>query len=102
MANKKVYDMVVKIDTYTDQNGDEKGRYQNIGVMLEGPNGPYLLMDKTFNPAGVAGDDRRVLISLYEERTSRPATKKENAQLKKDVAQSTQAPPFSLEDEIPF
>ena len=64
---KKLYDMVVKVGTYTGKDGSDKGRYQNVGVMMEGDNGPFLLMAKTFNPAGVPGQDGKesILISLF-------------------------------------
>ena len=41
---------------------------QDVGVMMEGDNGPYLLLDRTFNPAGVGGNEGResIIVSLYE------------------------------------
>jgi len=36
--------------------------------MMEGDKGPYILLDRTFNPAGVGGNDGResIIVSLYE------------------------------------
>lgn len=64
----KKYDLVVKTGEYTDGQGQTKGRFKNVGVMMEGDNGPYLLLDRTFNPAGVGGNDGResIIVSLYE------------------------------------
>jgi hypothetical protein len=64
----KKYDLVVKVGEYTDGQGQTKGRFKNVGVMMEGDNGPYLLLDRTFNPAGVGGNDGResIIVSLYE------------------------------------
>lgn len=58
-------DLVVKVGEYT-KDGAKKAKYKNIGVMLDGDNGPYLLLDRTFNLAGVLGDRDTVLVSIYE------------------------------------
>lgn len=68
---KKVYDCAVKVGEYTDAEGGVKGRYENVGVVLEGDNGMFMLLKRTFNPAGVdttrEGDDK-VAISFFEPR----------------------------------
>jgi hypothetical protein len=66
----KKFDLVVKVGEYTDGQGQTKGRFKNVGVMMEGDNGPYLLLDRTFNPAGVGGNEGResIIVSLYEPR----------------------------------
>jgi hypothetical protein len=52
----KKYDLVVKVGSYVDRSGEEKNRYQNVGVVLDGKYGPYILLNRWFNPAGVPGD----------------------------------------------
>ena len=73
----KLYDVTVKTGSYTDAQGQPKGRYENIGVMMQGDNGPYLMLRRTFNPAGVPNEDNRdtVLCSLFEpkEQNQQPA-----------------------------
>lgn len=66
----KKYDLVVKVGEYTDGQGQTKGRFKNVGVMMEGQNGPYILLDRTFNPAGVSGNEGResIIVSMYEPR----------------------------------
>ena len=65
--SKKRFDLVVKTGTYTDANGNEKSRFKNVGVAMAGNDGGmFLLLDKTFNPAGIPGDDEACLISMYE------------------------------------
>ena len=66
----KKYDLSVKIGEYTDASGATKGRYQNVGVVMEGQNGPYILLNRTFNPAGVPGqaDRESIIISMFEPR----------------------------------
>jgi hypothetical protein len=68
MKMAKKYDLVVKVGEYTDGQGQTKGRFKNVGVMMDGDKGPYLLLDRTFNPAGVGGNDGResIIVSLYE------------------------------------
>jgi len=66
MANK-MYDVVVKTGEY-QQNGEPKSRYENIGSMMQGDNGPFLILKRTFNPAGVPNPDNKdsVIVSLFE------------------------------------
>lgn len=69
MASKKVYDLAVKIGEYTDGQGKTKGRYQNVGAVLQNDDGgKMILMERWFNPAGVPNPDGRatVLISMFE------------------------------------
>lgn len=63
----KMYDVVVKTGEY-QSNGETKGRYENIGTMMQGDNGPFLILKRTFNPAGVPNPDNKdsVLVSLFE------------------------------------
>lgn len=65
MATKK-YDLAVKTGTYT-KDGEEKGRYENVGAIWEGDNGPYLVLKRTFNPAGVPFKDGSdsIFISMF-------------------------------------
>jgi hypothetical protein len=88
----KLYDVAVKTGSYTDKSGATKGRYENIGVMMEGDNGPYLMLKRTFNPAGVPGNADRdnIICSLFkpnDDQASRPAAR---------------APLNVADDEIPF
>jgi hypothetical protein len=66
----KKYDLAVKVGEYTGADGKAKGRYQNVGVVMDGQNGPYILLNRTFNPAGVAGqaDRESIIISMFEPR----------------------------------
>lgn len=78
MAITKKYDIAVKTGSYTNAQGEEKGRYENVGAVMSGDNGPFLIMKRTFNPAGVPNPDGRdtVILSLFEPREegdSKPA-----------------------------
>ena len=97
MATTKKYDIAVKTGSYQDNQGQTKNRYQNIGAVMQGDNGPYLLLDPLINLAAVprdAGKDR-VICSLFEprERDGQQASQQ----------QRQQAPQPAVDDsEIPF
>ena len=62
----KKFDLVVKTGSYTDNQGNEKGRYKNVGACMSGKDGGFfLLLDRTFNPAGV-GDGEACIVSMFE------------------------------------
>jgi len=67
MATKK-YDVAIPLGNYTDKDGKEKTRWQNVGAILEGDKGPYLLLDRWFNPAGLPNPENRtsVILTLLE------------------------------------
>ncbi len=44
--------LVVKTGEYTNNQNETKGEYTRIGVMMDGDNGPYLLLDPCVNLAG--------------------------------------------------
>ena len=63
---KKKYDLAVKVGEY-NKDGQTKSRYQNVGALMDGPNGEFILINKTFNPAGVPSlpDSDKIVISLF-------------------------------------
>jgi len=71
--NKKLYDIEVPLGVYTDKHGNEKTRWQNVGAMFEGEKGPYLLLDRWFNPGGLPNPENKtsVVLNLYEPRGGR-------------------------------
>lgn len=66
---KKLYDLAVKTGEYTTRDGDTKGRWQNIGSVLQmDDGGKVILISRTFNPAGVPfreGSDQ-IMVSMFE------------------------------------
>lgn len=68
---KKLYDLAVKTGEYKTNSGETKGRWQNVGaVMSNDEGGKFIMLDRTFNPAGVPNPDGRstVLLSMFEPR----------------------------------
>lgn len=102
----KKYDLVVKVGEYTDNQGQTKGRFKNVGVMMDGQNGPYILLDRTFNPAGVGGNDGResIIISLYEPKQDGQQQQASPAQQAHSTAKANayQPQPRALDDDVPF
>jgi hypothetical protein len=94
MATRK-YDLAVKTGSYTDRDGKQKNRYQNIGVIMQGDDGGhYALLDPLINLAAVpreAGKDR-VMVSMFQPN---------NDQQQQAPRQQRQAQPQPDED-IPF
>ena len=67
----KKYDLAVKVGSYTDQYGNQKNRYKNIGALMTGNDGgEYILLEKTFNPAGVPSDRESIIVSLFKPKDS--------------------------------
>ena len=82
MAFKKTHDLAVKTGSYTDAQGNDKGRYLNVGLILTNEkNEKMMLLNRTFNPAGVPNPDGKdtVIISRFEvkDRQEQSATEEE-------------------------
>lgn len=69
MASTKLKDLAVKVGSYTDNQGLEKGRYENIGAIMQSDDGNmFVMLKRTFNPAGVPGNADRdsILVSAFD------------------------------------
>lgn len=65
----KTHDLVVKVGEYTTRDGQTKARYENVGAMMQGDKGPFIMLKRTFSPAGVPSDGRdNILVSAFEPR----------------------------------
>lgn len=64
----KISDLAVKIGEYVDQQCQTKGRYENVGSLMQGDNGMFLILKRTFNPAGVPNPEFKdsVIVSCFE------------------------------------
>jgi hypothetical protein len=90
----KKYDLVVVTGNYTNSMGEQKKQYKNVGIVNETDKGLYILLDRTFNPAGVPNPDNNgnVLISMFEPKGKEEPPKQSNSFSSFD----------EFEDEIPF
>jgi hypothetical protein len=97
----KLYDVAVKTGSYTDKNGEEKGRYENVGSVWKGDNGEYMVMKRTFNPAGVPFKDGSdsIFLSLFVPREDGQQQQPQRQQAKPGKSKSD----FSdMDDSAPF
>lgn len=72
---KKLYDLAVKTGQYQDQTGQTKGRWQNVGAVMQSDDGSkFVMLAKWFNPAGVpdlsgkGATSESILLSMFEPR----------------------------------
>lgn len=106
---QKLYDLAVKTGEYQDGQGNKKGRWQNVGaVMQNSDGGKFIMLERWFNPAGVPNPDNRgnVLLSMFEPRGSddNARTPRQGSQQRKP-AENQQPPPNDsggFDDDIPF
>lgn len=94
---QKKYDMAVKTGEYTLSDGTRKSRYENIGAVMQGDNGPFIMLKRTFNAAGVPNPDNRdsVLVSLFQPRQQQQPAPQHSTQ--------TQGGPVDdFDDSVPF
>lgn len=101
MAITKKYDIAVKVGSYVDNQGENKNRYMNIGAVMQGDNGPFILLDPMVNLAAAPrepGKDR-VICSLFE-----PKDKSQQAAPAAAPRQAPRPAPAAapMDDDIPF
>lgn len=100
---KKIYDLKVKTGEYTNSQGEKKGRWQTVGMIMQGDDGKeFIMINRIFNPAGVPdltgkGGDA-ILVSKFEPKNGdgyapAPAT---------TAAAGQGGTPNSDADDIPF
>lgn len=86
---KKLYDIAVANGKYVDKEGNEKNSYRNIGVVLEGDNGAYMLLERSVNLAGFPVNDKNpttVLASMFKTDGNASGNKAGNiSELKDDI-----------------
>lgn len=71
MAARKLYDLAVKTGEYTTQSGEKKGRWQNVGAVMQGDDGnKFIMLARWFSPAGVPDlsgkGGESILLSMFE------------------------------------
>lgn len=100
----KQYDLSVKVGEYTDRDGNTKSRYQNVGVVMDGANGPYILLNRTFNPAGVPGqaDRESIIISMFTPRDENQQAQASQAQAQHTTAKSNGYVAQPDDSDVPF
>lgn len=101
---KKLFDLAVKTGTYQDRaSGQTKGRWQNVGAVMQGDDGgQFIMLARWFSPAGVPDlsgkGGESVLLSCFEPKQGG------GEQSAHHVAKANGYAPKSspADDEIPF
>jgi len=106
MATHKKYDLAVVVDSYT-VDGKKKNKYQNIGSVMQKDDGSaFILLDRTFNPAGVPNPEHRstIIVSKFEPRQqgNAPAAPAQQAQQQPPAQPYSGAGSGDFDDDIPF
>jgi hypothetical protein len=103
---QKLYDITCNIGTYQGADGQTKYRSIRVGTVWQGKNGPYMRLDRHFNPAGVPVNDPatdNIICNMWEPRAGDNGQAPDAAQRRAtpaNAAHSTGAPAF--DDDIPF
>ncbi len=69
---RKIADLAIPAGSYTDRNGNDKTRWENVGGMFENDSGrKFITLKRTFSPAGVALDEKgsnreSIIINLFD------------------------------------
>jgi hypothetical protein len=98
MASKKLYDLAVKTGEYQDRaSGQTKGRWQNVGAVMQSDDGNKLIMlARWFNPAGVPDlsgkGGESILVSMFKPQDQQQAA----------APVAPVAKPQAIDDDIPF
>jgi hypothetical protein len=102
---RKVKDVVVKNGTYM-KDGQEKGRYVNIGAMMASDDGgEFLILNRHINLAGFPNPDNRdsVVASLFSSDRDGGGGQQQHAQQQHAQQQPPQQPGADdMDDDIPF
>ena len=72
----KLYDICATTGKYTDNSGKERNRYLNVGSVIKGDYGAYIMLNAHFNPAGIPrkeGSDSIVLSLFKKDKDNGPA-----------------------------
>jgi hypothetical protein len=112
----KVYDLAVAVRSYTDKDGEKKNVYEQVGsVMQNDKGGKFLVIKRTFNPAGVPqrldqngvpSNSDTIMVSMFEpkqkdEPPASPIHQRQRPNTKNDVAQQNLDQSVS-DDQIPW
>lgn len=108
MASRKIRDVVVKVGEYIDRNtGETKGRFENVGALMQNDDGDgsyFIMLKRTFNPAGVPKQDDResILLSCYIPKDHREGGGQDRGERRDEPARQSGGHGAEMDDDIPF
>ena len=97
----KKYDLCIRM-SYTDKNGDTKTSWENVGVMMENGNGPYILIKPWVNFAGFPREEGRshLIVSVLEHKENDQRSNRSSE--REDFSSDVQSYEQSSTAQIPF
>lgn len=100
----KKYDCVVKGREYQDASGQTKCEWINVGVMMDGEKGPYLMLNRHINLAGFPNPDNRtsVLVAMFDPKDKQNAPPSSAATVRKPNAPRANSQVDEFDEGIPF
>ncbi|WP_191058439.1 hypothetical protein [Geminicoccus harenae] len=103
MAMTKKYDLAVKTGTY-QKDGETKNRYENIGAVFQGDDGPFIVLKRSFNPAGVPfkeGSDS-IMVSCFAPKDNNGGGNGGGQRQAAPAQRPAPAQRSDMDDDIPF
>lgn len=95
---KHIKNVVVKTGEYTDRGGNTKGRYEKVGRVMQTDDGrEMVLLNRTFNPAGVPSDKESIILNFFDVEEKREVSAEAKAGIKK-----LETAVYDADSEIPF
>ena len=61
----KIFNLAVKSRSYKDKNGNDKAVWKSVGSLMEHDGNKFIMLDASFNPAGVPRKDGSDCINIY-------------------------------------
>ncbi len=88
--------------SYTDKNGDTKTSWENVGLMIENGNGPYILIKPWVNFAGFPREEGRshLIVSVFEHKENDQRSNRSTE--REDFSSDVQTYEQSNSAQIPF
>jgi hypothetical protein len=109
MAAQKIKDLAVKVSEYTDKTGAKKGRWQNVGAVMQSDDGSkFIMLARWFNPAGVQDlsgkGGESLLLSMFDPKDDKQDQPRSTGQepARTTGQQNQKSLDDGADDDIPF
>lgn len=102
---RKTHDIAAKVGEYTNSSGETKGRWLNVGALMQADDGgQFIILHRTFNPAGMPNPDGRdsVMLSCFVPNNDRQQSGGQQQASQQQSTGTGGAATRDIEDEIPF
>lgn len=64
---EKIFELSVVTGSYTNQQGEKKNRYLNIGSVMKNDKGMFMFLNRSFSPAGITAKEgsESIIVSMF-------------------------------------